>query len=224
MRTFGERAIEFYSDLDIRLRLPESVEVLNPYREPEVQFIIGEFFRKFYSDRQERVILLGINPGRFGAGVTGVTFTDPVRLEEDCGITNTLEKRSELSSRFIYEVIRTFGGAEDFYRRFFLSAVSPLGFTKSGKNLNYYDEKNLENALKEFIPAALQKQCSLGIRRDKAICLGEGKNFNYLQKLNKKAGLFGEILPLPHPRWVMQYRFNRRDEFIQTYLRLLGSC
>lgn len=224
MKSFGEKAIEFYSELCIPGQLPAGVEVLNPYKEPEVLSIVRDFFQKFYSEGPDRVIILGINPGRFGAGITGITFTDPVRLEKDCSIPNSFEKRPELSSsRFIYEVIHAFGGTGDFFNKFFLSAVSPLGFIKSGKNLNYYDEKGLEDALKEFIINTLRRQCELGIRRDKAICLGEGKNLNYLRKLNRETGLFGDILPLPHPRWVMQYRYKRRNEFIQRYIELMRS-
>lgn len=223
MKTFGEGAIEFYSDLEIPEKLPEGVEILNPYQNPEVNSIVGNFFRKFYNGGQDRIILLGINPGRFGAGITGITFTDPARLENECGIPNSFDKRSELSSRFVYDVIHAFGGVQPFFNGFFLSAVSPIGFVKSGKNLNYYDEKNLEEALKDFIVSSLRRQCELGIRRDRAVCLGEGKNFRYLQKLNREINLFGEIIPLPHPRWVMQYRFKQKEAFIQAYLDVLQS-
>ena len=93
--------------------------------------------------------MLGINPGRFGAGVTGITFTDPVRLEKECGIPNNFDKRQELSSVFIYDFIAAWGGAEAFYSRFFLSAVFPLGFTREGRNLNYYDDPQLMGRLRD---------------------------------------------------------------------------
>lgn len=223
MKPFGEKAIQFYSDLDFRERLPADVEIMNPYRVPGVMDVVSAFFNKFYSDDHERVMILGINPGRFGAGVTGITFTDPVRLAEDCGIPNPFEKRAELSSRFVYEVIQASGGPEVFFSRFFLSAVSPLGFTSSGKNLNYYDKPFLETALQGFINSTLKKQASLGIRRDAVICLGEGRNFRYLQKLNTGLGLFRRIYPLPHPRWVMQYRYREKEDFNRDYRQLLGK-
>ena len=50
----------------------------------------------------QRHLLLGINPGRFGGGVTGIPFTDPIRLQNVCGIENNFEKKQELSSVFIY--------------------------------------------------------------------------------------------------------------------------
>ena len=223
MKTFADRAIHFYKDLRFNTSLPAGSEILNPYENPVVKDVVTSFFTRFYDDRQDRVILLGINPGRFGAGITGITFTDPIRLEEDCQIPNGFEKRAELSSRFIYEVISSYGGCQAFYQRFFLSAVSPLGFVRNGRNLNYYDDRELEAALGKFIESSLRDQIDLGIRKDKAICLGEGKNMKYLAKLNEKLDLFGEIISLPHPRWVMQYRFKRKEEFIEKYLEVLQS-
>ncbi len=223
MKTFADRAIHFYNDLQINTSLPAGSEILNPYENQAVKDIVTSFFTRFYDDQQDRVILLGINPGRFGAGITGITFTDPIRLEEDCQLPNGFEKRAELSSRFIYEVISSYGGCQAFYQRFFLSAVSPLGFVRDGKNLNYYDDRELEAALGKFIESSLRDQIDLGIRKDKAICLGEGKNMKYLEKLNEKLDLFEEIISLPHPRWVMQYRFKRKEEFIEKYLEVLQS-
>jgi hypothetical protein len=221
MTTFAEKAIDFYSDLQIEASLPPGMSILNPYDKPEVQAVVTAFFTRFYDDRQERAALLGINPGRFGAGITGITFTDPVRLETDCQIPNPFEKRAELSSRFIYDVISSFGGCQPFFKRFFLSAVSPLGFIRNGRNLNYYDDRDLVRSLGEFIESTLRGQLEMGIRRDKAICLGEGKNMKYLEKLNRELDLFSEIIPLPHPRWVMQYRYKRKKEFMAKYLEVL---
>lgn len=221
MKTFAERAIPFYHNLQIRDSLPSGSEILNPYDKPAVKGIVRAFFTRFYNDQLDRVLVLGINPGRFGAGITGITFTDPIRLEQDCQIPNGFEKRAELSSRFIYEVIRAYGGCQAFYQRFFLSAVSPLGFVRDGRNLNYYDDKDLEMALEKFIESTLMGQMDLGIKKDRVICLGEGKNMKYLENLNGRLKLFGEVISLPHPRWVMQYRFKRKEEFIGKYLEVL---
>jgi len=35
--------------------------------------------------------------------------------------------------------------------------------------------------------------------------------------------LFEEVRPLPHPRWVMQYRLKRIDEFIDLYKDQLST-
>jgi len=68
-----------------------------PYKDEEVKRVTGVFFKKYYNDRKHRTLILGINPGRFGAGVTGLTFTDPIRLEAECGIPNKFDKKQELS-------------------------------------------------------------------------------------------------------------------------------
>jgi hypothetical protein len=223
MNTFANKAISFYSNLRIKTSLPAGTIILNPYDDQEVQIIVSDFFKRFYNDPRERVILLGVNPGRFGAGITGITFTDPIRLEKDCLIPNSFMKRAELSSSFIYEVISNYGGCQAFFQSFFLSAVSPLGFVRDGRNLNYYDDRDLEKASREFIESSLRDQLKLGVRSDRAICLGEGKNMKYLEKLNRELKLFGEIIPLPHPRWIMQYRFKRKEEFIGKYLEVLQN-
>ena len=95
---------------------------------------------------------------------------------------------------------------------------------KDGKNLNFYDDRELENALHDFILSTLREQIDLGLRTDRVICLGEGKNYKYMARLNRDERLFGEIIPLPHPRWIMQYRYKRRLEFVQKYLDVLRSA
>lgn len=217
------KILRFYKNLSPEFPMPEGVSVMHPYREKQVWKAVGQFYKKYYADTESRVLLFGINPGRFGAGVTGVPFTDPIRLERDCGIVNTFDKRYELSSEFVYEVIQAWGGAEDFFRHFFVSALSPLGFVREGKNLNYYDDKNLQREATPFILDCVLQQKKLFGSQDTAFCLGEGTNFKYFCKLNDQYGLYKEIIPLPHPRWVMQYRRKRKEEFIQLYVDKLSQ-
>ena len=136
--------------------------------------------------------MLGINPGRFGAGLTGTTFADPVVLESVLGIENHFAKRRELSSVLIYDFIERFGGARAFHKRFFLTAMSPLGFTRDGRNVNYY-ERALAPALTPFIVRSVNAQIAMGGRRDHAIVLGRGENAEFLRRLNEQHGFFGEI-------------------------------
>jgi len=51
--------------------------------------------------------------------------------------------------------------------------------------------------------------------------LGTGKNYKFLQNLNKKENFAQHIVPLEHPRFIMQYRVKRKEEFIEKYLRVL---
>ncbi len=220
-KTLAENIIAFNASLNLDVDLPESVEVMNPFNNWDTRILSETFYRKFYNDTHPRVMILGINPGRFGAGVTGVPFTDPIKLKEKCGIPNRLEQKPELSSRFFYQLIDAYGGVEKFYSKFFISAVSPLGFVKDGKNLNYYDSKALQNARDPFILDTLQQQINFGIKTDTAICLGEGKNFKYLEDLNQHHHFFNEIIPLSHPRYIMQYKRKSVESYISQYLEVL---
>lgn len=223
MKTFAEKAIAFHESLNLELR-GSGIEVLNPFRHEMVMRHVSAFFLEYFNDNRPRTFLFGINPGRFGAGITGISFTDPVNLQEKCGIKNDFEKRHELSSQFIYEVIDAFGGAKSFYDQFFMTAISPLGFVKQGKNINYYDEKALMEMCTPFIEQKMKAQMDLGAFRKRAICIGGGKNLKYFQKLNDRLGLFDAIVPLDHPRYVMQYRRRSKDQYVKKYLDALNLC
>jgi len=181
------------------------------------------FYNKYYNDTRGRRLILGINPGRFGAGITGIPFTDPIRLEKECGIKNNFDKRPELSSDFVYRMIKQMGGPDHFYTHYYIGAVSPLGFIKDGKNFDYYDSKDLMHKLKPFIVKSLVDQIGLGINSRKCYCLGQGKNFEYLKYLNQEIKLFNEIVPLPHPRWVMQYRRKNLKQFLSETSSILSK-
>ncbi len=219
--TLAESIIEFYRDIKTPTDLPMGVEVLQPFSEPEVMGIVSDFYTKYYQDNNPRTFLIGINPGRFGGGATGIPFTDPIRLAEVIGIESSFDKKAELSSKFIYHMIDRLGGPEPFYKNFYFTSVSPLGFVKDGKNLNYYDIKELQEGLEGYIVQHLRKQIDFGSRAI-AYSLGKGKNIKYLKWLNKKYELFEDVKPLPHPRWVMQYRLKRLDEFIEEYFEALS--
>src|SRR5690606_20757273 len=130
MSTFADRVIAFNNSLDFKGVLPPGVGVMNPFKEKEEAVKASEqFYRRYYNDNNMRHILIGINPGRFGAGQTGVPITDPIRLREECGIPYDADTFREASSVFIYEMIKEYGGVQKFYSNFYISALSPLGFT-----------------------------------------------------------------------------------------------
>ena len=207
--TYGEKIIPFLNNLSLNMDLPDDIRVMNPYLSKEVKEIVSSFYRKFFPDDNPRTFLIGINPGRFGAGVTGISFTDPIRLEDVCHIPNSFEKKQEISSVFIYRMIEAFGGPGAFYQKFYVTAVCPLGFTRLGKNLNYYDLKELQQMVSPFIVATMQEQLGFGANRKTAYCIGEGKNYRFLKKLNESHDFFEKIIPLPHPRFVMQYKHKK---------------
>ncbi len=226
--SLANRINEFNRSLKFTGKLPQGIRIMNPYAEnSEALAISSRFYQKYFDDEKPRKLILGINPGRFGAGLTGVPFTDSVRLENNCNIPVPGIDTRELSSVFIYEMIEAFGGPEVFYQRFFVSAVCPLGFVKlnaKGRevNYNYYDSKTLQEAVEPFIIKTLEQQISMGIDTSEAFCLGTGKNFKYLQKLNKTRQYFNKVTPIEHPRYVMQYKLKSKDEYIEKYLKILA--
>ena len=218
---FSTKMLSFYRNLDTKIRLPKGISWIDPFS-PEVLQISKAYHNKFYHDNKKRTFLMGINPGRFGAGVTGIPFTDPIQLESVMGLKNDLQKRHELSSIFIHEMIEEFGGVYKFSKEFYISSVCPLGFIKDGKNINYYDDRVLEKRVTPFIKKSLEDHIKIGANTDKVISLGMGKNYKFLKALNEKYNFFEEVIPLPHPRWIMQYRRKDKEMHIQSYLDVLN--
>jgi len=226
MQTFADKIIAYNAQLEYTGSLPDGIQIMNPFKERAAQEYSHQFYKKYYDDMQSRQLILGINPGRFGGGITGIPFTDPKRLADVCGIPYTGEKAHEPSSVFVYEVIEAMGGPEAFYQQFYINSLCPLGFTKStpaGKvvNYNYYDSKELTAAVYDFIIQNIQQHIEMGLRTDTVFCLGTGQNYTFLNKLNQKMGFFGNIVPLDHPRFVMQYRAKRKGEYVEKYRELL---
>ncbi|MBI2146043.1 DUF4918 family protein [Candidatus Woesearchaeota archaeon] len=215
--TFGKKAFNFYAQLELPKTLPPGITAMNPYQDSKTREYSKLFLDKFFSDNHARIFVFGINPGRFGAGITGVTFTDPVALKEFCGIPNEFTPRRELSSDFVYKFIEEWGGTTKFYLDFFLTAVCPLGFTKEGNNYNFYDDAELLSCLKPFLLQTLTSQISWGARPEAAIVFGSGKNYKIFCELNEEGGFFKKIYSLDHPRFIMQYRRRRIDEYLHKY-------
>lgn len=218
---FHKHIIDFYKQLDSNWKLPKGIDLIYPFGDKKVMRLLETFCKTFYEGKQKRRFLFGINPGRFGAGMTGIPFTDPILLSEVCGIENNAPQKNELSSIFIYEVIKAYGGPEKFYKNFYISSVCPLGFTKDNKNYNYYDSKELYACVKAQIIDSIEYQISKYCNKEVAYSIGQGKNYKILKELNQEKGWFSEVIPLPHPRWVMQYKRKTKDIYIGEYLKKL---
>ena len=226
--TFADKVLAFNRQLEFSDPLPAGIRMMNPFREDErVETIATAFYRKFYADHRPRHLVLGINPGRFGGGVTGIPFTDTKRLTGPCGIDYAGPSTHEPSSVFVYDVIAAYGGPARFYGDFFIHSICPLGFTKLGTdgkevNYNYYDSKALLAAVYDFMVASLQQQVEFGVHRDVCFSLGL-RNAGFIEKINARYGFFKRIIPLEHPRFVMQYRLKRKQEYVDKYLLTLSQ-
>lgn len=228
-KTFAEKIISFNKKVAFEGSLPKGVSIMNPFKEnPEALKISSQFYKKFYNDHHQRHIILGINPGRFGAGVTGVPFTDTKRLINECGLEFSGKPTHEPSATFIYEMINAYGGTKKFYRNFYIQSIFPLGFTATnvkGKevNYNYYDSKELTEAVYDAMIKNIKTQINFGISTDLCFCFGTGKNEKFLNKINDKYHFFKRVIALEHPRFIMQYKFKTKELYIDKYLNAFNE-
>lgn len=214
-----------------QVHLPEGIAVLDPFHgahSDQVRGLVERFHRKYYADDAPRMLMLGINPGRLGAGSTGICFTDTKRCESDLGLPVEGMRTHEPSSDFFYRAVRAAGGADVFYRQVYVQAICPLGFTRMGPkgtpvNLNYYDDPALQQAITPVVTDWIRRLLATGLRTDVACCIGTGKNLAFLQKLNAEHGFFQRIIPLEHPRFVMQYKYRTLDAYVAKYVAALAE-
>jgi len=165
--TFAQKVLTYHLEtLQPNWKLPKGVDLLYPFEGEATQACMTTFYEKYFSDNRDRIFVAGINPGRFGAGVTGVPFTGPKMLRKQCGIEH------------------------DF----------------TGK------------AIRPRIIENFDTQLAFGSRREFLLCLGEGKNYKFLKALNDERGWFGEVIPLSHPRYVMQYKRKSLDVYLADFV------
>jgi hypothetical protein len=223
--TFAEKVNRFNAQLQYSGEaLPAGIRIMNPFKEDDQVLKIAEqFYNKYYNDDNKRHLILGINPGRFGGGLTGIPFTDPKRLVGECHIAYNGKMTHEPSSVYVYEMINAYGGPEAFYNKIYINSLCPLGFTtidNNGreKNYNYYDSKELCATVRPFIINNIKKQIALGCHTDVCFCFGTGQNEKFIKKLNDEHGFFNRIIALEHPRFIMQYKSKSKQAYIDKYL------
>ncbi|MCD0457218.1 SMUG2 DNA glycosylase family protein [Chryseobacterium sp. LC2016-27] len=226
-KTFADKVIEFNRNLQYSGKLPNDFQVIDPYMDnPETMVVMEKFYHKYYNDSKQRKFLIGINPSRHGAGVTGIPFTDTKRLENICGIKMGSAHTHEVSSVFIYDMIAAYGGADEFYRDIYINSPFPLAIVRRSKgnwvNANYYDDKALFNEVKDFMIDTLKKHISLNLDISEVFILGK-KNADFISKLNQEASLFKKMTVLEHPRYIQQYKSKEKDLYIDKYILALKN-
>lgn len=226
--SFGDRVIDFNRYLRYSGRLPEGFRVMNPYLDnPETLNTMQQFYHKYYNDNNQRKFIIGINPSRHGAGVTGVPFTDTKRLKSVCGIEMKSAYTHEVSSVFMYDMIAAYGGPDLFYQKFYINSPFPLAIVRnSGRNdwlnTNYYDDPNLFEAVKPFMIETMKRHIGTGLDTSEVYILGK-KNADFINKLNKEAKLYDRALVLEHPRYIQQYKSKEKQLYIDKYILAFNS-
>ena len=228
-RSFADKVIDFNTNLHYLGKLPNGFEVMNPYTDnPETMGVMRAFYYKYYNDFSRRKFIIGINPSRHGAGVTGVPFTDTKRLDAVCGIKMLSAYTHEISSVFMYDMITAFGGAANFYKEFYINSPFPLAIIRQTKdrkwlNANYYDDLGLFSAVKPLMINSLKQHISLGLDTSEVFILGK-KNATFLSKINHEEKLFEKLTVLEHPRFIQQYKSKDKPLYIDKYILALKNA
>jgi hypothetical protein len=106
-----------------------------------------------------------------------------------------------------------------------MNFVCPFGLVRLNSNgnevnCNYYENKKLQEILYPFIISAIHSQIGFGIDTSVCYCIGSGENYGFLSKINKEYKFFNTIIPLEHPRFIMQYNLKHKDIFLEKYMNI----
>lgn len=219
--TFGTKVRDFLLGLSLPVPLPDGFEVIDPYRHGEVRRVVTEFTTQYYHGDHQRLSVWGINPGRFGAGLTGLAFTDPEAVRTAAGIATSITGRRELSAEYVWQVVQAYGGPSAFFSDVYLSALCPLGFLRNGTNINFYDDRPFTEALVPTLVEWISTQISAGLRTDVCIVLGTGRLKQVMERYLQPQLPFRTVIFLEHPRYIMQYRRAHVGDYVQRYVDTL---
>ncbi|MDR0897048.1 MAG: SMUG2 DNA glycosylase family protein [Oscillospiraceae bacterium] len=178
---------------------------------PPITERLAAFYHQHYSDTHPRRLILGSSPARRGSAQSGIPFVDDAPRP---------------ASAFLADVIAGCGGEEAFYKQFLMDFLCPLALVRTTAqrrevNANYYESTALQQALTPLMLAHLQGLIALGIDRSVCFCIGSGENFRFLSQINAAQGFFERLVPLEHPRFIMQYHAAQRGVYLEKYLRAL---
>lgn len=230
-KTVAQEILEFNDNLGrVSLEVLKGFNLINAFNganKDTVKRVLYKFYAKYYNDTDKRFMILGSSPAQRGTALTGVPFEDVNHLQEDTGISINAFGANKRSSSFLYEVMEKYGGRQNFYKQFYMGFVCPLGIEKinlkgNWVNCNYYENAALKKCLYPFIVDSLRRQIDFNIDTTVCFCIGSGENFKFLTNINNKHHFFDTIVPLEHPRFIMQYNADRKEEFMQKYVNALS--
>lgn len=228
--SLADRIIRFYEEISaLSIQLPDDYYLINPLlgdQREKVKKTIEAFYRTYYNDSNKRRLILGSSPARKGSAVTGVPFEDARHLEKISGNIFADYSVTRGASDFLLDVINIYGGRTCFYTKFYMNFVCPFGIVKINNhghvtNCNYYDDRRLVESLTSLIVYSIKHQIALGIDNSVCYCIGSGKNYEFLSKLNDEYVFFKKIIPLEHPRYIMQYNSINKEFFVDKYMKAL---
>ena len=195
-----------------------NVGILSNFLENKDHII--EFHKRFVQPNSPKIVLCGINPGRFGAGRTGIPFIDFDSLSEM--LPNIKNHESEKSAKFFFSVVKAFG-EEEFYKNFHVTNISWYGFYQLDKMKNVnYDDKRINTEIAIFLIDKFVEEMNL-IQPDIIIPLS--KNVYYelesLKEMGKIQAKIGPRLNHPGSPIVSKNKNLWKDIYVQTLTNCL---
>ena len=227
--TNSEKILRYCKNLSkIQIDPFENYRIINPYssNKQQIELITKKFYNKYYNDNNKRRLILGSNPARRATAVTGIPFEDAIHLQQETGIFIDNFYINKSSSNFLYDVIKEYGGCDKFYKNFYMNFVFPLGIAKINynngeSNCNYYEIKQFPKKLYTYIINSIKEILTFNIDTSVCYCIGSGKNYEFLLQINNEYKFFEKIIPLEHPRFIMQYNSKNKDLYLKKYLNAL---
>ncbi len=196
----------------------KNVKILSDFIDNKNNII--EFHKKYVEPNSPKIVICGINPGRNGAGLTGIPFIDFESLSNMLPDIN--KKDREQSANFFFSVIQQFG-IETFYKYFYVTNISWFGFSRidKSKNVNYY-EKDISTEIAICLIDKFVEEMDL-INPDYIIPLSKTVLYE-LESLKNQQKIRAEIgTCLNHPSWIVTYRRKDVITWRQKYVDTLSK-
>lgn len=212
MSIFSENLNRYTLNYEFKRLLNENgISMLEGYLDQSD--IMDAFCEKFYSNQIPKIVICGINPGRLGAGLTGVPFFDFASLSK---IFPSIQRNdTENTAQFFFKVIEKIG-VERFFKYFYITNVSSVGYSKGKSNFNF---NKLPDNLQSIVFSNFAKEIEL-IKPAKIIALGEAA-FNGVESALGKNNY--RLEKLKHPSWIMQYKRDEINFWVQAYADALSN-
>lgn len=169
----------------------------------------------YYPSDPNRIVLCGINPGKNGAGKTGIPFIDFRSLSHL--LPDTKQDDCESSAEFIYSIISEIG-VKPFNRHVYMTNLSWFGYVKDGRNLNYY--KLPEKLIHVFTSSFIEE---MKMVKPKAIIPLSIDVEKSLKKMKQEEKLtFPVVERLPHP-YYCSIQSHHDDDYREMYVKKIRS-
>jgi hypothetical protein len=78
------------------------------------------------------------------------------------------------------------------------------------------------SSLKPQILKTFKQQIDFGANDKYVISFGK-RNAEYVKEINDEIGYFKEIIIFDHPRFIMQYRLKKLDEYLDKYTKIFSK-